>query len=216
MQDVSNMSPSKHAEKKAPAKTKAPENKVYRFPVYRRPAPEPAPAPAPPPVEEAPKEETPAPPPPPVWSEWQYIKCDLWEGYWRASAQEDGQYTPFYPQIKCLARFLTEEQVVGCITSPRTERRSGSRRLPSQKHQLRRLRRPKLPVSVSADRRTPCYCLYLGPLMPLAFPHATIKPYTGYTHFPPSAPALSCDVFSLTPKKTQHRRRRRNPRHPPR
>lgn len=88
------MAPSKHAEKKPPAKAAKASGtaKVYRFPVYRRPAPVPAPAPAPPPVEEPPKEEKPAPPAP-VWSEWQYIKCDQWEGYWRASGQEDGKHT---------------------------------------------------------------------------------------------------------------------------
>lgn len=77
-------------DKYQPPKNQAP-SKVRRFPLYRRPAPKPAPAA--PPAKDPPKEETPAPPPS-TWSEWQLIKEPQWEGYWRASAQEDGELCP--------------------------------------------------------------------------------------------------------------------------
>ncbi|KAJ4417058.1 hypothetical protein N0V82_006412 [Gnomoniopsis sp. IMI 355080] len=80
------MSASYVMEKYQPPKNQAP-SKVRRFPLYRRPDPKPAPtAPA---ATEPPKEEKPAPPPP-EWSNWQFIKEPLWEGYWRASPLEDG------------------------------------------------------------------------------------------------------------------------------
>ncbi|KAJ4388863.1 hypothetical protein N0V93_006324 [Gnomoniopsis smithogilvyi] len=80
------MSASYVMEKYQPPKNQAP-SKVRRFPLYRRPVPKPVPTA--PPADDPPKEEKPAPPPS-NWSNWQFIKETLWEGYWRASPQEDG------------------------------------------------------------------------------------------------------------------------------
>lgn len=74
-------------EKHKPSKNQVP-SKVRRFPLYRRPGANPA-ALAPPTKEPA-KQENPTPPSS-NWSNWQFIKEPLWEGYWRASAQEDGE-----------------------------------------------------------------------------------------------------------------------------
>lgn len=81
------MSASYLLEKYQPPKNQAP-SKVRRFPLFRRSALKPAAAI--PPAKETPKEEKPAQPTF-EWSDWQFIKEPQWEGYWRASAQEDGK-----------------------------------------------------------------------------------------------------------------------------
>lgn len=66
-----------------PPKNQLP-SKVHRFPLYRRQNP--VPAPAPPSVKEA----KPEPPPDPKWSKWERIEGPQWDGFWRASLEEDG------------------------------------------------------------------------------------------------------------------------------